>query len=223
MKLIERTRQFVKYRQFTVVKPFGHSHQSEQFLISLCDMSSEVTQALDRYFHDIDAVEILQGDILDLSCDALVSPANSFGDMGGGLDKAIDEFYERKAQKIVRTAITEQFFGELPVGNALILKMNTKQFPFLIVAPTMRVPGNVQETINAYLAMRAVLVAIIHHNRLSENTIQSVAIPGFCSGVGGMSPQESAGQMRTAYDVIIGEGWKKIIHPALAPYAMKGK
>ncbi|GAK49487.1 predicted phosphatase [Candidatus Moduliflexus flocculans] len=120
-------------------------------------------------------------------------------------------------------AIAEQFFGELPVGNAFILQMNTPQFPFLLVAPTMRIPGNVSKTINAYLAMRALLIAIIQHNASHEKQIKSIAISGFCSGVGGMFPEESASQMRIAYDMIIGEQWKRIVHPALAPYAMRNE
>jgi O-acetyl-ADP-ribose deacetylase (regulator of RNase III) len=30
--------------------------------------------------------------VLHCKADAVVSPANSFGDMGGGLDKALDDF-----------------------------------------------------------------------------------------------------------------------------------
>lgn len=184
-------------------------------------MQHEMAEAFLKYFYDRDNVEILQGNILNLSCDALVSPANSFGEMSGGLDKAIDDFYGGNAQPSIRHAIGERFFGELAVGNAIILPMNTKQFPLLIVAPTMRIPGNVQRTINAYLAMRAVLVAISQHNKQANGSIHNVAIPGFCCGIGGMSPQESAEQMRVAYDMIIEEKWKTVIHPALAPYAMR--
>jgi O-acetyl-ADP-ribose deacetylase (regulator of RNase III) len=202
----------------TVIKQFGNQRQGLQLQISFCDMNSDVIHALASSFMSIKMVEILQGNILHLHSDALVSPANSFGDMGGGLDKAIDDFYKRKAQPLVKTAIAEQFFGEIPVGVAIVLEMKTTQFPFLIVSPTMRIPGSVQATINAYLSMRALLVAILQHNRHHSHKIQTVAIPGLCSGIGGMSPDQSAQQMRKAYDNVLSEEWKKVIHPALAPY-----
>ena len=222
MKLLDRTKQHLMYRKFTIIKAFENSDTRRKDLsISLCDRQHEVVYAFDEYFHDKDEIEILQGNILDLSCDALVSPANSFGDMSGGFDKAIDDFYEGKAQKAVRRAIDELFLGELVVGNAIILPMKTKQYPFLIVAPTMRVPGNVRHSINAYLSMRAILVAIVQYNAHAEQAIYSVAIPGLCSGVGGMSPQESAEQMWTAYEMILEEKWRAVVHPALAPYVMR--
>ena len=222
MNLFDRTKKHFMYRQLKQIKAFGKSHERGKTLsISFCDMQHDMVRAFDEYFHDRADVEILQGDILKLSRDALVSPANSFGDMSGGLDKAIDDFYKGEAQRSALKAIGEQYLGELAVGNALILSMKTKQFPFLIVAPTMRIPGNVQRTINAYLAMRAVLVAVLQHNTSAKQPICSVAIPGFCSGVGGMAPQESAEQMRTAYEMIFEEKWKAVVHPALAPYAMR--
>lgn len=36
-------------------------------------------------------VTIMEGDICNMSCDAVVSPANSFGFMDGGLDLALSE------------------------------------------------------------------------------------------------------------------------------------
>src|SRR5262245_45212588 len=76
--------------------------------------------------------------------------------------------------------------------------------PFLVVAPTMRVPGDSRGTINAYLAMRAALVAVLDHNGGEGGRIASVAAPGLCTGVGWMSADESAVQMRAAHDMIVG-------------------
>ena len=108
-----------------------------------------MAHALALAFAGLDHVEVVEGNLLDLSCDAIVSPANSFGDMGGGIDKAIDDFHGGAAQKAVIAAIAEQFFGELPVGAALIVKLSSRRLPFVVAAPTMRIPGNVAATINA--------------------------------------------------------------------------
>ncbi len=220
MTFLERTRHYLFGQPVETVKPFGKPHGSE-LAITLCDTSQELTDAFLEYFRDADDVEILKGNILACSRDALVSPANSFGDMSGGLDKAIDDFCEGAAQVTVRNAIGEQHLGELAVGNALIVPMDTKRYPFLVVAPTMRIPGNVKDSINAYLAMRAALVAIAQHNSRAPQPIRSVAVPGMCTGVGGMPPGESAEQMRVAYDMVIRKKWTQIVHPALAPYALR--
>jgi O-acetyl-ADP-ribose deacetylase (regulator of RNase III) len=75
-------------------------------------------------------------------------------------------------------------------------------------------------TINAYLAMRAVLVAVLRHNAGSARPIRSLAVPGLGTGVGALDPREATTQMRTAYDNVIGEQWRQVVHPALAPYAL---
>ncbi|MES2464952.1 MAG: macro domain-containing protein, partial [Armatimonadota bacterium] len=146
--------------------------------------------------------------------------ANSFGDMSGGIDKAIDDFYEGRAQEAVMAAIRDRFLGELPVGMALIIPLTGPRFPFLVAAPTMRVPASVGQTINAYLSLRAVLVAVLQHNREYPTPIRSLAVPGLCTGVGGMDFGIAARQMRSAFDNVIGGGWKDVVHPAQAPYAL---
>ncbi len=178
-----------------LVKPFGKGVQPGTLRVRLCDTNAEMADAwLDR-FYTVDAVEVLQGNLLDLDSEALVSPANSFGDMSGGLDKRIDDFYHGAAQQAVTDWIRRDFCGELPVGMALVVPMPTRRFPCLVVAPTMRIPGNVAQTINAYLAMRAALVAILRYNRENPRPIRSVAVSGLCTGVGGMACGEAARQM----------------------------
>jgi O-acetyl-ADP-ribose deacetylase (regulator of RNase III) len=192
--------------------------------VSLCDRSPDVARALAGHFQDVVGVEVLEGDLLDLDCDAVVSPANSFGYMDGGIDQHIDRFYEGKAQDAVLALIAERFYGELPVGSSAVLRMATRRLPFLVVSPTMRVPGDdLAGTINAYLAMRAALAAILDHHRDGAERIGSVAVPGLGTGVGGMVPDQSALQMRAAYDMILGGGWRSIQHPLQAPFVMRSR
>ena len=47
--------------------------------VSLCDRNPDVVRALVNDFHDVGGVEVLEGDLLGLDGDAVVSPANSFG------------------------------------------------------------------------------------------------------------------------------------------------
>jgi len=202
------------------LKPFGKL-RPECLRISLGDRNPEVAAALAVAFGNVNEVEVVAGNLLDLACDAVVSPANSFGDMGGGIDKAIDDFHGGEAQRAVVNAIAAQFFGELPVGAALVVRLSSRRLPFVVAAPTMRVPGALaRQTINAYLSMRAALVAVLRRNAGEGPPIRSLAVPGLCTGVGGMPFDEASRQMRTAYDNVIGGEWRRVIHPALAPYAV---
>ena len=202
-----------------VLKEFGRD-KTASLRVSLCDRNPEAARSLADRFGDAAGVEILEGDLLDLDCDALVSPTNSFGFMDGGIDKAIDHFYGGAAQPAVLERIAERFYGELPLGTATIIEMHSGRFPFLVVAPTMRVPGDARGTINAYLAMRAALVAVLDVNRGGAGKIASLAVPGLCTGVGWMSADESALQMRAAYEMIVCGGWRRVVHPAMAPFVL---
>src|SRR5262249_55714598 len=115
----------------------------------------------------------------------------------------------------------ERFYEELPVGSATIIEMRSERFRFLVMAPTMRVPSDSSGTINAYLAMRAALIAVLDYNKASAGRIASLAVPGLCTGVGWMSPDESASQIRAAHDMIINNNWQKIAHPAQTPLALR--
>lgn len=220
-KIIFLIHSFFKRMQVKTVKPFGKNIGKGDLKISICDKNPDIVNVFAHLFAEEQRVEILQGDILNVSADALVSPANSFGDMSGGLDKAIDDFFEGEAQKKVQAHINNIFFGEIPVGVASIIEMSYRQFSFLIIAPTMRVPSNVGKSINAYLAMRAILVAVLQHNSITSNEkINHIILPSLCTGVGGMPFQEAAEQIYTAILNILDNQWKSVVHPAVAPYAL---
>lgn len=138
-------------------------------------------------------VQIHNDSIFNVEAQAIVSPANSFGFMDGGLDQAImDRFpgIQEKVQDIIRN----RPMGELLVGEAIVVNTNDDKTPFLISAPTMRIPMKIEDTINAYLAMKAIL------NKVINSPIESVAIPGLGTGIGGMDHLVAATQMRQAYD-----------------------
>lgn len=201
------------------IKAFDKSAPADSLRVTLCDISPEVADSWLDAFGDADAVEILVGSVVELDADAILSPANSFGDMGGGVDKVIDDHYRGAAQAAAQEAIRERFLGELPVGMATLAPLPPGRFRYLLVAPTMRVPGSVRGTVNAYLAFRGALVTIERHNASGADPIRSLAVPGLCTGVGGMDSGIAAEQMRAAYDSVIGGSWRRVVHPAMAPFA----
>jgi O-acetyl-ADP-ribose deacetylase (regulator of RNase III) len=144
---------------------------------------------------DVEDVEIYEDDYFARDADAMVSPANSFGIMDGGLDLAIRDQLGLPTQRRLQQAIVERHHGELPVGCAEIVATEHARWPWLVAAPTMRVPENVAATLNAYLAFRAVLLACARH----ESPIRSIVCCGLATGIGGMEPIRCAKQMRIAH------------------------
>lgn len=132
--------------------------------------------------------------------DCLVSPANSFGMMDAGMDAAITQFFGLALERRVKEQILEDYLGEQPVGTSLIIETKHPKHPFLAHTPTMRVPMSIKDTDVPYVAMWAMLLAIRHHNKTSQQQISSVVCPGLGTGIGQVSPAEAARQMAIAYD-----------------------
>lgn len=173
--------------------------------IHLRDRSPEVVAAWQTAFDGARDVDISQGDIFAPDApraDAIVSPANSFGYMDGGIDGAYAQHFGDDLPQRLRVVIRAAWDGELPVGCAVIIETGSTDIPLLVSAPTMRVPGDVSATVNAYLAFRAALIAVREANRRRPGMIRSLLCPGLCTFYGKMSPEKSARQMRFAYRLI---------------------
>ena len=162
----------------------------------LIDTNPKMISSWNDFFENETNVKVLKGDITNVSCDAIVSPANSFGFMDGGVDNAISLRLGWELQNELQALIKKLPEGELLVGRSLILETGDDLIPYLISAPTMRVPMNfnISTSINAYLAMKAALIAAKTHEKITY-----VGIPGFCTGVGRMQTQIAARQMYQAF------------------------
>ena len=177
--------------------------------IHLRDISPAVTTAWAAAFADAPDVEVSCGDIFAVKADAIVSPANSFGYMDGGIDLVYSRFFGWELQSRLQALLLEQYFGELPVGQAVVVPTEHAFIPFLVSAPTMRVPASIGRTVNVYLAFRAALMAVIEHNASTSSPIGSLLVPGLGTGVGEVPPERAARQMKQAYNAVIrGHGLK---------------
>src|SRR5262245_38207657 len=127
--------------------------------VLLIDHHLAMARAWRTAFADRDDVEVIESDYFSRPAGAMVSPANSFGIMDGGLDAAIRDQLGFPVQQRVQRAIVERHHGELAVGSAELVETGDARWPVLVVAPTMRVPESVAQTLNAYLAFRAALLA----------------------------------------------------------------
>lgn len=174
--------------------------QNSPCYIVLCDQREDVVLAWEKEFADCPDVEARPGDFFDIQADAYVSPANSFGIMDGGIDLALRDYFGYQVQERVQEEIAARWGVSLPVGRALIVETGDDEIPYLIAAPTMETPSNVEYTNNAYDAMRAILDTVQRFNEEQADRITTIAVPGLCTGIGSMDPAVSARQMRQAYD-----------------------
>ena len=161
-----------------------------------------------RHCGDLPDVSVYRGSILDLTVDAVVSPANSFGFMDGGIDAVYRDFFGPKVEEEVRREIQLEHGGEMLVGNSDFVRTYNAQIPFLLIAPTMRVPSLITGTVNAYLAARAALWVFQRMQSYRwlerhEPEKWTVAFPGLGTGVGQLRPDICAKQVREAIDDVV--------------------
>jgi O-acetyl-ADP-ribose deacetylase (regulator of RNase III) len=185
--------------------------------IILAAREDRLADAWERVCSDFDFVRIHRGSILEIPCDALVSPANSYGFMDGGIDALYTDRFGWDLQLRLRRQILDRHHGELLVGNAEIVETNSPVQPFLIAAPTMRVPMVLDEaTVNPFLATRAALL-LAKHGIFATGTltgepvsqaVRSIAFPGMGTGVGRVPAEICARQMRAAIEEVVLGGFQ---------------
>lgn len=181
--------------------------------IVLAATESRLADAWEKAFAGVGEVSVHRGSIFDVACDAVVSPANSFGFMDGGIDALYVDRFGVEVQTRLRRLILDRHHGELLIGNAEVVETGDLAQPFLIAAPTMRVPMVLRpETVNPYLATRAVLL-LARHGTLPtgeplSDRLRTIAFPGMGTGVGRVPAELCARQMRAAVGDILLDGYR---------------
>nr|QBK87611.1 MAG: macro domain protein [Marseillevirus LCMAC201] len=170
---------------------------------TIIDLDPQIVKIFEQIFANLPnfvVKKVKKGYIAKNSADCLVSPANSFGLMDGGVDKEINEvlFIERRVQAVIHS----KHRGEQLVGTCELVPTYIHTYPFLAHTPTMRTPTDVSKTDNAYISFRAFLTCLIQHNTTNRNEIHTVLLTPFCTGTGKMLADRSAMQMRLAYDQV---------------------
>lgn len=148
-----------------------------------------------------------EGSITDVDADAVVSPANSLGIMGGGVDAVYARWFPGISDR-VRAASG----GELPVGAAVIVPTGVERPAWLVSAPTMNRPGQrlPPDGGPARAAAGAVLRlwrdGVLPDGTRVRDAVRAIALPGLGTGVGGLSPDVCATQVGAAWDEVLGAG-----------------
>ena len=175
--------------------------------IHLIDINKEMTNIWQKHF-DLPNVKIHNTDLQTFltdkdEVDAIVAPANSFGLMTGGYDKAIIDYLGPQAQTNVLTMLNIVYNGYQPIGTCLAVPFYKY---FILHTPTMRKPEEIIDPRVIFDCMYSCLVEAEKHN------CKSILIPAF-GGLTGKVPKETiAHLMRMAYERLINPPTNKNWH-----------
>jgi O-acetyl-ADP-ribose deacetylase (regulator of RNase III) len=170
--------------------------------IILAEINIDLIKAWTEVFKSSEDIEIYLGSAFEPHTDAIVSPANSFGFMDGGIDLQISQNLGWDVEERLQELIRKEHNGELLVGQAELVRTRNLKIPYVISAPTMRVPMTLENSPNPFLATRAVL-QLIKNNEEARNNIKTVTFPGMGTGVGQVKPEICAYQMYMAVEEVL--------------------
>jgi O-acetyl-ADP-ribose deacetylase (regulator of RNase III) len=180
--------------------------------IYLLDINKDMTDAWQKYFdplRKVDNIEIVNEDFATFmdkhpNIEAVVSPANSFGLMDGGYDKAITDYFGEGLMKYVQKSILMNWYGEQPVGTSITVPIHNRVFNtvlgskccVLIHTPSMRTPEIIKDSRIIYQCMRTTLI------EAKRQKVKSIVIPAFGGLTGKVPCDEIAKMMFLAYKQI---------------------
>ena len=162
--------------------------------IYLVDTNPILIKEWEKSFADYPNVHIIMNNILSIAENTIVSPANGFGLMDGGIDADYQEYFGSQLQRRLLKQISMLSEGVLKVGEAILIKTNNQKIPYMISAPTMEIPEIVNYT-NVFFAMSAIL-RVAYKNR---NIVNKIFCPGLATGIGKVDEEDAAIEMCNAY------------------------
>lgn len=169
--------------------------------IYLVDVNDKIVDALKKEFKPFGEVKVIKDDFAhfmethkDVEC--IVSPANAFGYMDGGYDKAIADYFGKEVEQEVQRFIDKHLFGEQPVGSSIMVDISNTNKK-LIHTPTMRLPSPIKDPFVIYQCMRTTLMVAF------KAKVSSIVIPSFGGATGKVKPKVIATYMRLGYEQIL--------------------
>jgi O-acetyl-ADP-ribose deacetylase (regulator of RNase III) len=199
--------------------PSSDTHPLANVKFYLCDPKQSLCDALTAEFSEFRNILFFEIgiDMFSQWATAMVSPANSYGYMDGGVDLIIQEKLGYDVEMQLQNKLVAMSQHKIEIGDLVLLDIENKNvdWKYLMLAPTMMLPSRLPKNYrNFYLAFCAVLRRILMHNKNcsscpEQQAITSVVVPGMGTGIGEMDPKVSARQMREAFDTI----WDEEGHP----------
>lgn len=170
-------------------------------LVYLLAMQPELANAFAQVFSDADGIIIAREDFASFmdrhpEVTGIVSPANSFGLLTGGLDKALRDYFGKELQDAVRERIKNEWFGEQIVGTSMAVDIPGFPGKKLLHTPTMRTPSKIADDLIVYSCMRSALMEAL------KSGLDAIVVPAFGGGCGQLPVEVIAHHMRLAWDQI---------------------
>lgn len=165
--------------------------------ITLLDCNIAMVNAWKKYFSSTDDnISIVWSSFAHFmdrhsDVDGIVSPANSFGYMDGGYDKAIIDYLGPQAQTNVLTMIDTRYDGYQPVGTCLPVPFDKYT---ILHTPTMRVPEKISDVRVIFDCMFSCLT------EARKLKLNHIVIPAFGGCTGEVPYDIIAIQMHRAYE-----------------------
>lgn len=166
----------------------------------LVDLDADIVAAWrDAFAEQIDegVIDVRRGSLLDAlpEVDAVLTAGNSYGQMDGGVDRALAAHWP-DVQRSVWATVADEYHGYQPVGAASLVPTGDEPCRWLVYAPTMRVPMALTGGLDVAVhdAFWAALLAVGNHP-----AITTIAAPGFGTGYGRVPPGRAAQLMAAAY------------------------
>ena len=128
-------------------------------------------------------LRLVEGDLTALDVEAVVNPANSYGQMGGGVAGAL----RKKGGPQIEAEAVKQ--APIPIGKAVLTTGGALPCRYVIHAPTMVRPA---EGCNVSRVKKATVAAL---ECADEKKLKKIAFPGMGTGVGGLDPVHAAKAM----------------------------
>jgi len=124
-------------------------------------------------------IEIRQGDLTEMDCDAIVNAANNDLQLGGGVAGAI----RRKGGPQIQTECNE--IGTIPVGGAAVTSGGKLKARYVIHAASMQLGGRTSAQSLRSSTAHALRIA-------AQKGLKTVAFPAVGTGIAGFPLRECA-------------------------------
>src|SRR5436190_24340994 len=105
--------------------------------LHLIDLNEALVNSWARAFAEFPEVRVTRGDLISKAENCVVSPANSYGFMDGGIDAVYRDFFGPRVEQTVQEPIARRPERQLPVGASLVVRTGHERIPYMIFAPTM--------------------------------------------------------------------------------------
>jgi O-acetyl-ADP-ribose deacetylase (regulator of RNase III) len=170
--------------------------------VRLVDINPKMIAAWRSVFENNPEVDIVHGSMIDQVADAWVTPTNSAGRMGGGLDGVIKRYLGSQIEQRVQGEIKRLYHGKMPVGSATCVLSGSANPRYLISSPTMSAGReDISDSLNVALACGAAFQAVLLQNQKEPDSIKVVALPGLGAANGKTPVEICADLMWTAYNI----------------------